>query len=163
MGSHGPVDMTLPSRCRDCPKSDRRAGLRLSLATDKWLSGPRNRRLGDRSSAAAARREHWHRCAAIFPSPGQAGLRTRWSSPADLAVDVGDELALRHTLVIDANSPPQAQGAGTATRLSGTIIAWYENTSRLCGLTVTLTQCTSLRPLAALSPNVSTRVKFSSR
>lgn len=58
---------------------------------------------------------------------------------------------------------PGRYGAGTATRLPGTICGSYENTSRLRGLTNTLSQCTSLVPFAALLPKVSTRVKFSNR
>jgi len=56
-------------------------------------------------------------------------------------------------------------GVGTAMRLPGTICAWYENTSRLRGSTVTFTHMTSLLWVTslALSPNVSTRVKFSRR
>ena len=54
-------------------------------------------------------------------------------------------------------------GAGTATRLPGTICGWKEKTSRLRASTVTLSQFTSLLPLAWLSPKVSTRVKFSRR
>ena len=50
-----------------------------------------------------------------------------------------------------------------ATTLPGTIWAWKANTSRLSGSTRAFTQWTSLRPVAALSPKVSTRVKFSRR
>ena len=63
--------------------------------------------------------------------------------------------------------PPGSVGggqlAGTATRFAGTICGWYANTSRLVGSTSTFSQCTSLLPFSWWSPNVSTRVKFSSR
>jgi hypothetical protein len=48
-------------------------------------------------------------------------------------------------------------------RFAGTICGWHANTSQLAGSTSTFTQLTSLLPLAWLSPNVSTRVKFSMR
>src|SRR5215510_208762 len=56
-----------------------------------------------------------------------------------------------------------AYGAGTATRLAGTICGWKAKTSRLRASTRTFTQFTSLVPLAALSPKVCRRVKFSRR
>jgi len=46
-------------------------------------------------------------------------------------------------------------------RFPGTICGWYAKTSRLVASTRTFSKCTSLVPFAALSPNVSTRVKFS--
>ena len=46
-------------------------------------------------------------------------------------------------------------------RFPGTICDWYAKTSRLVASTRTFSRCTSLVPFAALSPNVSTRVKFS--
>jgi len=46
---------------------------------------------------------------------------------------------------------------------AGTTSGWNAKTSRLFGSTSTLSQFTSLVPIAALSPNVSTRVKFSTR
>ena len=52
----------------------------------------------------------------------------------------------------------EGYGAGTATRLEGTICGWYEKTSRLRLSTSTFSHCTSLVPFAWLSPNVSTRV-----
>src|SRR5262249_41844926 len=55
------------------------------------------------------------------------------------------------------------QGSGTAVRLPGTICGWKATTSRLRSSTSTFSQCTSLLPFWALSPNVSTRTKFSSR
>jgi hypothetical protein len=80
----------------------------------------------------------------------ETGADARWRWPAE------DREAGRL-------SPPARYGAGTAVRFAGTICGWNANTSRVRPSINTFTHCTSLLPFAALSPNVSTRVKFPSR